>query len=368
MSTPYQLQGPHQFWQTAAQGWPDHPNVDKLYQKKFDIDLAGGAQISTAGSCFAQNLRRELIARNCNFHDAEPAPVMLIEQRRRQFGFELFSARYGNIYTSLQLRQLVERAFGVRDYEDTIWEHEGRFYDVFRPTIEPNGFESAEEVTLCRESHLRAVKHLFETTDVLIFTFGLTEVWRSRKDGLAHPVCPGVAAGTFDADKYELHNATVADVVRDFEGFMEIVRAANPGIKFVLTVSPVPMIATATNMHVVNANSRTKSTLRAAADELYQKYDFIDYFPGYEVLTTPLAQARLYADNKRAVTPEGVTLVMDMFFAEHGEGDRAVVEAKRAEKLPEYMRQLQAHVKSQEEFCDELLLQAEQRAKAAATE
>ena len=360
MSTPYRQQGRHQFWATAASGWPEAPDITRLYSPKFDLGIPDGARIATAGSCFAQNIRRELIARKVNYFDAEPGPAMLAQDHHAKFSFGLFSARYGNIYTAAQLRQLAERAFDVRAFEETIWETDGRFYDVFRPTVEPDGFISAEEVGFCRASHLRAVRRLFEETDVFIFTLGLTEAWRARADGLVYPLCPGTAAGRFDAEKHAFINYGVADVVADFEAFMHIVRGVNPDIKFILTVSPVPLVATASSQHVINANSLSKAVLRSAAGDLYARHDNIDYFPSYEIFTTPLSGAQFYAADKRNPTDAGIRLAMDLFFSEHGEGSAEML-VKVEDPVARAAREnAEAIAAKQQEICDEILLANEQ--------
>ena len=45
--------------------------------------------------------------------------------------------------------------------------------------------------------------------------------------------------------------------------------------KCIISVSPVPLIATATNQHALVANTYSKSVLRAAAGELCSIYDAI---------------------------------------------------------------------------------------------
>ena len=39
---------------------------------------------------------------------------------------------------------------------------------------------------------------MFEQSEIFIFTLGLTEAWRSKKDGAVFPLAPGVSAGSFD--------------------------------------------------------------------------------------------------------------------------------------------------------------------------
>jgi hypothetical protein len=79
--------------------------MEGLYKKKFDI--ARTDWIATAGSCFAQHIARHLRSAEFSVLDVEPPPPGMTEETARAFGYNLFSARYGNICTTRQLRQLL---------------------------------------------------------------------------------------------------------------------------------------------------------------------------------------------------------------------------------------------------------------------
>ena len=80
---------------------------------------------------------------------------------RGDFGYEIFSARYGNVYTVRQLLQLFERAFEGRVPAEDVWVQEGRWYDPYRPAIEPDGFATEEEFRAARRTHMAAVRRVF---------------------------------------------------------------------------------------------------------------------------------------------------------------------------------------------------------------
>ena len=118
------------------------------------------------------------------------------------YGYGIYSARYGNIYTSRQWLQLIERAFGERDPLDRAWSCEGGFVDPFRPNIEPGAIGSADEVEVLRRDHLACVRQLFEQTDVFVFTLGMTETWMRVADGTVFPIAPGARGGVWDETQY----------------------------------------------------------------------------------------------------------------------------------------------------------------------
>ncbi|MEZ4433235.1 MAG: hypothetical protein R3F65_12570 [bacterium] len=66
-------------------------------------------------SCFAQHVGPALRAGGFDLLDVEPPPPALPAEHHARFGYGLYSARHGNIYTARQLRQIAEQALGVRD-------------------------------------------------------------------------------------------------------------------------------------------------------------------------------------------------------------------------------------------------------------
>jgi len=310
---PYRDPGARAFWRSAIASL-DPSAWRNVYRRKFDIPA--GASVATAGSCFAQHLGRYLRAR-FRLVDTEPAPPGLPRQVRPMFGYGLFSARYGNVYSAAHLRQLAAEALGAFTPADRVWHHEGRYYDPYRQTIEPNGFGSADEVRVLRDAHLQAVREMLQACDVFVFTLGMTETWRSAVDGAVYQACPGTACGIFDATRHLFQNCTVADVRTDMSEFIRMARDLNPAMKFILTVSPVPLTATASGQHVLMATMHSKSVLRAACGELEAAFDYVDYFPSYELIAAPPVRARFYDDNLRTVTTEGVEFVMAHFLEQH---------------------------------------------------
>jgi hypothetical protein len=254
----------------------------------------------------------------------EPAHPILPPQVAAGHGYGQFTARYGNIYTSLQLLQLFDRAYGTFVPQEDAWELPGGgVADPFRPSIEPGGFASIAELHADRAHHLARVRQAFETCDVFIFTLGLTEHWRSRVDGAAFPICPGVVAGRFDPARHVFANLRVADVTDQMRGFITRLRSVNSAARVILTVSPVPLAATAVpESHVLAATTYSKAVLRAAAQELAEDLPDVFYFPSYEIITGPQTRGRYFAEDLRNVTEEGVAHVMATFVHHAGGGAR----------------------------------------------
>ena len=308
---PYSEIPPHQRWR-AAMAHTAAGDVDPVVAMPFRI--ARHEKVATAGSCFAQHIGRHLAARGFTRLVTEPAHPIVPEATANAMQYSVYTARYGNIYTTRQALQLLRRAYGTFTPREEPWtDDNGRWFDPFRPAIQPGGFTSREELVADRAQHLRAVRAMFESADVLVFTLGLTEAWVSRDDGAVFPVCPGVSGGTFDAERYAFVNFTADEVLADLRAFLAEARAVRPELRVVVTVSPVPLAATAEPRHVWTSTTYSKAALRVVAEAI-AKEPYTAYFPSYEVITSPASRGAYYTDDLRTVTEAGVEHVMRLFF------------------------------------------------------
>lgn len=344
---PYSQLEPHAFWRLCRED-PDFL-ISRIWSPKFAI--APGERIATAGSCFAQNIARYLRRSTLTYFEAEPTPRKMPEAVARRFGYGLYSARYGNIYTARQLRQLIEDTVQGTLRPEAIWEREGRFFDALRPGVEPEGLQDAEEVRLQRRDHLRHVGRMMADMDVFVFTLGLTETWEEAETGTVFPTAPGVVAGAFDPARHRFRNQGVAEVLEDMRAAIALLREARPGLRVLLTVSPVPLTATAAGGHVLSATVFSKSVLRAVAGEIAAADPLTDYFPSYEIVTGLPFASGSYEANLRSVSAAAVDRVMGVFFAALG----ADLTAAPAASAP---RPAAAPGAQADEICEEALLEA----------
>jgi hypothetical protein len=323
-SHPYSDLPAKAFWKTAVADRADPQPFTGLWTPRFDIQAS--TRFATAGSCFAQHISRWLRLHGYSWVDTEPAPSGLSETEVEAGGWGVFSFRTANIYTVAQLQQWVSWALGDAVPPDEVWEEGGRFFDPFRPTIPAGGYATADEVLRAR-AHTRAcIRDALSRIDVLVFTLGLTEGWE-HVAGYAYPMCPGTVRGQFDPALHRFVNHDTADVVSRLDATLNRLREVRPGMRFLLTVSPVPLTATASGGHVLTATMHSKSVLRAAAGELVARRDDVDYFPSYEIIAGLQSGGHFYETNLRSVRPEGVEFVMRHFAAGLGVAEQGV-EAK----------------------------------------
>ncbi len=333
---PYHKLPNHHMWRRAV-SQVARQDFDPVVKPRFNIQRYD--RIATAGSCFAQHISRKLDQIGFNYFVPEDG-VDLPEAERRRRNFRVFSARFGNIYTTRQLLQLFEEAFEGRTRADQAWVRpDGRFVDPYRPQIEPDGFATPEEVIAARAEHLGQVRAMFERADLFVFTLGLTESWIRRDDGSVFPLAPGVVAGDFNEADYSFHNFTVAEVEQDLATFLDKLKAVNPRVKALLTVSPVPLIATYEDRNVLVATTYSKSVLRVAADSMWRRYDWVDYFPSFEIITGSYNYGMYYEEDAREVNHLGVAHAMRVFTSNYVAGGVKRVLAQDSASVAAYAKQ-----------------------------
>lgn len=312
MHNPYRGREPRAFWNSAVA----ERHLADMADLWDPIALHPDDRIATAGSCFAQHIGNALAARGAHFLDCEPPPPVFADATEaRRFGYGVFSCRYGNVYTARQMLQLAQEALGLRRPADVVWEREGRFYDALRPAVDPAGHANADTVLLARRLHLGAVRTMLETMDVMVFTLGLTECWESQVDGTVYPTAPGTLAGSFDPAAHAFRNLRHGEVLADMAAFWALLKEVNPDARLLLTVSPVPLMATAGGGHVLPATVYSKSVLRAVAGDLAADHPDIAYFPSYEIIAGHPSRGMFFNPDLRTVNAMGVDLVMRQFFA-----------------------------------------------------
>jgi GSCFA family protein len=128
------------------------------------------------------------------------------------------------------------------------------------------------------------------------------------------PLAPGVAGGVWQQDLYRFRNYSIQEVEQDLITFIDRLRSVNPDARVILTVSPVPLVATYAEQHVLVSTCYSKSILRVAASTCAAVRDNVFYFPAYEIITGPHAGGNYFEDDLRSVNEKGVNHVMRTFF------------------------------------------------------
>jgi hypothetical protein len=333
---PYRSFPDRQFWNRAVS---PKPWGEIFLDQPAKFRLGPRDRIASAGSCFARRIAEHLLTVGYNYELYEPCPE-IIAPKAEEYGYGAFSCRYGNIYTTRQLRQLLDEALGLRSAIFRFAElAPGKVIDLMRPNINGTGFGSVEEARVDRLHHLTRVRRMIEEMEVFVFTLGLTEAWADERADIVYGSHPGVFVNDLRAEHLVPVNIEYAEVVRDFEYVLELIARHNRhGARVILTVSPVGLAATHQDQHVITATTYSKSVLRAAAGKLASSHAHVDYFPSYEIFSLSQSFGQFLADDLREVNARGVGVAMGIFetmFLEPGASpERAMAGVSRPASAP----------------------------------
>jgi hypothetical protein len=161
------------------------------------------------------------------------------------------------------------------------------------------------------EKHNQALRRALDSCEVFILTLGLTEAWRFAHNGSFTSIAPTY----IDTALVRPHDLTVDENVVELERLYDVYSRHRPGIKLIVSVSPVPLNKTfSSHQHVVAANALSKATLRVAVDIFCRNHSRdVHYFPSYEVVTYGTRNA--WESDMRHVSAEAVSRVMKLFRA-----------------------------------------------------
>jgi len=307
----------------SAVFWPD-PSDEKrggdLYETLPYVVNHGIVDINTpigsAGSCFAVEIARILMDRGFNYGAKEKA---IDRETGVRYNGALsendppqFSANWGILFNSPSFRQIAEKAFGKRKFPRILVDtgaQPPQFMDPYRENVD---FPSVSAYERDYARHVAACRAAFTECEVFVITLGLNECWEFVYDGSVMSRNP---QGADIAGLIRHRRLTVSENVAEIQRFIDLIREHNPKLKLIISVSPVPFLATAMaeQEHVVAANGHSKAVLRVAAHELSQRNEGIYYFPSYELVTMCCRDP--WDIDQRHVSRTAVARVMQLFDA-----------------------------------------------------
>lgn len=311
MSHPYKSFSDKSFWKKQVSDTP----WDSIFASESgSFPISKTDSICTAGSCFASRISNVLKQGGFNYGDFEPPHPILSASMATGLGYGQYSARYGNVYTTPQLRQLTEEALGIREPIYAIEKtHKGFYKDLLRPSVHGDGYVAIEEARADRDYHLSCVARMLKEQHVFIYTLGLTEAWVSTEHNIVFGTHPGVTTGLPSEITVQAVNFDYNRCYEDLLHTLRLMRQVNPKVKFILTVSPVALMATHQNKHVLLATTYSKSVLRAVAGKIADELENTDYFPSYEIFNTAQSFGQYLASDLRDVNMRGVSVAMNLF-------------------------------------------------------
>tara|TARA_B100000405_G_scaffold292558_1_gene244117 strand:+ start:423 stop:920 length:498 start_codon:yes stop_codon:yes gene_type:complete len=156
---------------------------------------------------------------------------------------------------------------------------------------------------LCRRAALEQCRGL-------IVTLGHNECWEFLPGGCVASRNP---KSKEHVALFRHRVLSVAENLAYLQRFLDVSRTHNPDLTLIVTVSPVPFMATglADEKHVVVANAHSKAVLRVVADEFVAANEKVHYFPSYEMVMHCLENP--WEADQRHVRRDAVARIMSLF-------------------------------------------------------
>lgn len=249
---------------------------------KFNRD----SKIFPIGSCFARNIEEYLVSLNLNVPTASfKAPKS--EWPGRPSGIL-------NKYSPTAIRQAVEWAAGIFYRDKLVSESDLDSLSFYTKSENVVDLQLASFIPVSKERHLQRRNEIYNlysevfSSDVITMTLGMTETWHDKETGKFIDAAPMTKELLSEKDRFEFVNLTATQSATEILRAIEVIKQINSKAKFVITVSPVPLLRTFSGNSQVIANCYSKSTLRSACELITSSISPQDivYFPSYEIVTT----------------------------------------------------------------------------------
>ena len=280
----------------------------------------------TIGSCFAEEIRKALTARGVRCHP-EYRRITVDPERMK---IDTLPAReHMNYYNTFSIRQELERAAGLwTQAANDLWL-------VPKRDIRDGQFVAGER-TLCQDPYRRltfgrtpedlhealaqintVMRDGFQQADVCVITLGMTEVFKKKDNGLVCNQVPVYGGGSGLRETF-FHASDFMENLENMRVSLLLLREMNPKVQVVLTVSPVPLHRSFNTHDIFVNNYESKCTLRAVAGQICREYDWVHYFPSFEIVWGTGATA-YQAKDRLHVKEEVVDRIIAAFMEAHFE-------------------------------------------------
>jgi hypothetical protein len=240
------------------------------------------SRICAFGSCFAEHITNHLHAAGYNVLG-------------KHLNLNSHIIRFGEgMVNTFSIRQQLEWALDQKEMPENLW------------------FGQNKEIALVDPSIRVETKQIIETTDVFVLTLGLSEIWYDKVSGEAF--WHAIPKELFDEARHGFRVSSCEENYDNLSQIRALIRRWRPGAKIILTLSPVPLMATFRPVSCLTASSVSKAILRVAIDQLMR--DYIDdqelfYFPSYEIVRDFFADP--FGEDNRHPKPEIIRFVMNTF-------------------------------------------------------
>lgn len=232
--------------------------------EKPPFQISYNDTLISIGSCFSENIGKYF----------------------RQYKFNININPFGQQYNPHSIASAIYRLLSAKLYEENELVHHDELYHSY----DHHGSYSKSTVQETLDyinGNLQQASQQLKTASVLFLTFGTSHVFRLKDNQQIVSNCHKLSGNYFTREL--LKPAEITETMQ--RAFNELWKV-NPGIKIVLTISPVRYFAFG-----VHENNVSKAYLFTALQQLQEQNPGMYYFPAYEMVMDDLRDYRFFAED-----------------------------------------------------------------------
>lgn len=246
---------------------------------KASYEISIRDEILLLGSCFAENIGRKLTENK----------------------FKALVNPAGTIYNPISIFRLIRNSLNGEIDHDLVIQNEEIFYHWGAHSAISGS--SQDELILNYQQMLTGLKQWLTNTSILILSPGTSWIYKHLKTNSIVANCHKVKQKEFERSLL-----TADEIQSDYFSTLKEVRGLNPGLKVILTVSPI--------RHVRDGlvqNNVSKSILIQAINEIIEEDELATYFPSYEIMIDVLRDYRFYEEDMIHPNSQAIQYIWNEF-------------------------------------------------------
>ncbi|MEM7105608.1 MAG: GSCFA domain-containing protein [Bacteroidota bacterium] len=247
---------------------------------KSEFRITHTQQILSLGSCFAEHIGGLL----------------------GKYKFNCQLNPFGITYNPAAIAQSIETLRAQRLYDQSdLFEDKG----IWSSLDHHSSFSASDpaKVVASVNAEIEKGHNQLPNLDLLILTFGTAHVFYHRDKNRIVNNCHKLSTSYFDRKLL-----SVDDVFNALADQLSALKSLSPSLKVILTVSPVRHLRDG-----LVKSKLSKATLLVATHQLANHFDFVEYFPAYEMLIDDLRDYRFYNADLVHPTDSAIAYVWGQF-------------------------------------------------------
>jgi len=251
-----------------------------IHPKTYSFNIDYPSRILFLGSCFSDNISKKLI----------------------DGGFSVTANPFGVLYNPISIKNALNILLKQKLFsENDLVENHG-LYHSFSHHGSFSKTDPTETLKLINHSIINN-SNLLQTTNLAFITFGTAYVYQYLETQEIISNCHKIPA-----KKFKHFALTVDDIVQEYNSLLKKLITINPELQIIFTVSPVRHWKDG-----AHENQLSKATLHLAIAQLQTQFDFVHYYPSYELIMDDLRDYRFYSEDMIHISPQAVDYIYNHF-------------------------------------------------------